>query len=86
MRGKDERSGGKNVAFNDRSGCLIGSVLQALARGNQTLRVVRLLGGTGGAVHEAQGRVEQHRNVREVDPGVQGPDSVGFDAVDALQD
>jgi hypothetical protein len=50
MRGKGKRSGGKNVAFNDRSGCLIGSLLQALARGNQTLRVVRLLGSTGGAV------------------------------------
>lgn len=42
---KNERFGGKNVAFDDCFSCFADPVLPVLARGNQTLRVVRMLVG-----------------------------------------
>jgi hypothetical protein len=65
MRRKGQWSVVKNLALYDCSSCLIGSALQPFAHSNQPLGVVRLFGGTGAILHDAQG---QRRHIT-VEPG-----------------
>lgn len=53
MRRKGKWSVGKNFTLYDCS-TVVGTSLQPLASGNQTLGIVCLFGGTGTAVHDAQ--------------------------------